>query len=309
MSRASGSLQGNESQRQLGQCGTGLGRKVLGDSSLDRLAEQLGIEPEYRDTAGRLHRTSPETARRLAAALGVPCGTEMEIVASLEQLEQERWREVLPPVVIGYEQEATTLAVRAPIGATTRRIQWTIDLEGGGAASEEVWLSSLPVAEVVADFEARRLTLPILPIGYHRLQLSGGLHANCSLIVAPRRCYLPEGFGLHRFWGVAAQLYSLRSAGNWGIGDFGDLRILARWMTTSGADTLGIEPLHTLNLDVPESASPYSPSSRLHLNPLYLDVTAIPGFVDCEEARARVDSPVFGAALRSARDSLSLIHI
>jgi 4-alpha-glucanotransferase len=275
----------------------------LGESSLSRLAERLGIEPEYRDTAGRLHRTSPETARRLAAALGVPSGTEMEIVASLEQLEQERWREVLPPVVIGYEQESASVALGAPIGATIRRIEWSIDLEAGGAASGEVWLPSLPVTEVVADFEARRLTLPILPVGYHRLHLSGDLDATCSLIVAPRRCYLPEGFGSHRFWGVAAQLYALRSAANWGIGDFGDLRTLAGWMTASGADTLGFEPLHTLNLDVPESASPYSPSSRLHLNPLYLDVAAIPGFADCEEARAMVDSPVFGAALRAARDS------
>ena len=281
----------------------GLGRKGLDESSLSRLAERLGIEPEYRDTAGRLHRTPPETARRLAAVLGVRAATEMETVASLEQLEQERWREVLPPVVIGYDQETTGVAVRAPIGASIRRIQCTIDLEGGGAASEEVWLPSLPVTEVVADFEARRLTLPILPIGYHRLHLSGDLDADCSLIVAPRRCFLPEGFRLHRFWGVAAQLYALRSAGNWGMGDFGDLQSLAGWMTTSKADTLGIEPLHTLNLDVPESASPYSPSSRLHLNPLYLDVTAIPGFADCEEARAMVDSPVFGAALRAARDS------
>ena len=97
------------------------------------------------------------------------------------------------------------------------------------------------------------------------------------LIVAPERCHLP-GDRRSRYWGISTQLYAIRSDKNWGIGDFGDLRALTDWSAACGADLVGVNPLHALFLDAPESASPYSPSSRLFLNPLYLDVTAILDF-------------------------------
>src|SRR4029453_11065051 len=51
----------------------------------------------------------------------------------------------------------------------------------------------------------------------------------------------------------------------------------------------------------PERASPYSPSSRLALNPLYLDVEAIDGYADCAEARALVASDAFAARIAALR--------
>jgi len=66
---------------------------------------------------------------------------------------------------------------------------------------------------------------PDLPLGYHRLQFfeeKSPLH----LIVSPGTCFLPSHL---RIWGWAVQLYSLRSARSWGMGDFADLRRLARW--------------------------------------------------------------------------------
>jgi (1->4)-alpha-D-glucan 1-alpha-D-glucosylmutase len=64
---------------------------------------------------------------------------------------------------------------------------------------------------------------------------------------------------------------------------------------------VGINPLHALFPDEPEHASPYTPSSRLQLNPLYLDPVAIPDFQECELARDLVGSDDFGAALAAAR--------
>ncbi len=75
-----------------------------------------------------------------------------------------------------------------------------------------------------------------------------------------------------RVWGLALQLYSVRSARNWGIGDFADLRAIVRIAAGSGAAAVGINPLHTLFLDRADMASPYAPSSRLFLNPLYIAV-------------------------------------
>jgi 4-alpha-glucanotransferase len=118
-----------------------------------------------------------------------------------------------------------------------------------------------------------------------------------------------------RLWGLSLQLYSVRSVRNWGIGDFADLREVARIAAASGAAAIGINPLHALFLDRAEMASPYAPSSRLFLNPLYIAVDAIEEFDgnavsadDIAAARAAdlVDYPRVAAfklaALRRAYD-------
>lgn len=79
-----------------------------------------------------------------------------------------------------------------------------------------------------------------------------------------------------RGWLLAVQLYAVRSRRNWGHGDFTDLAALVRLAAEIGAAGIGLNPLHALIWDQPGHASPYSPSSRLFLNPLYIDVEAIP---------------------------------
>jgi len=97
------------------------------------------------------------------------------------------------------------------------------------------------------------------------------------------RCYKPEFLERGgRAWGFAVQLYGLRSARNWGIGDFGDLRALVELSASLGAGLVGVNPLHAASL------SPYSPSSRHALNPLYIDVEALPGFSKRFVSRAKL---------------------
>jgi 4-alpha-glucanotransferase len=116
-------------------------------------------------------------------------------------------------------------------------------------------------------------SLPVdLPPGYHALSLRDDVEP-IPLIVAPRRCPVPS----RRGWGWAAQLYATRSTTSWGIGDLADLRRLGAWATGLGARIVLINPL-TAPLPLPtQQASPYCPSSRRFLNPLYLRVEEIPG--------------------------------
>src|SRR5688572_9075986 len=112
-----------------------------------------------------------------------------------------------------------------------------------------------------------------LPLGYHDLQpLEGG--EPIRLIVSPGRCPLPEGL---REWGWAAQVYATRSSESWGFGDLADLRRLAGWSARLGAGLVLINPLHAPMPRADQEASPYCPSSRRFLNPLYLRIEEVPG--------------------------------
>lgn len=113
------------------------------------------------------------------------------------------------------------------------------------------------------------------------------------------RCFEPEW---QRGWGIAAQLYSLRSARNWGIGDFTDLRRLVELAAAAGADFVGVNPLHALYAADPARISPYSPSSREFLNVLYLDPLAMTAYADAGAARAAVGGHRFQALLTAQRE-------
>lgn len=123
-----------------------------------------------------------------------------------------------------------------------------------------------------------------------------------------------QGDGQRR-WGLAVQLYAVRSRRNLGIGDFRDLRDIVSIAARVGAAAVGVNPLHALFLDRPEMASPYAPNSRSFLNPLYIAIDELDWFEpadisasDLESARAGdlVDYPRVAkiklAALRAAYD-------
>ncbi|MBL6618246.1 MAG: 4-alpha-glucanotransferase [Reyranella sp.] len=121
---------------------------------------------------------------------------------------------------------------------------------------------------VVRDGALPAISLP----GYHRLRFAD---REVTLAVAPPRCVTLRAIGQdRRLWGVAAQIYSLRRTGDGGIGDAGAVRDLAEAAAKHGADAVALSPVHSLFAHEPGRAGPYSPSSRLFLNPLYADPTA-----------------------------------
>jgi (1->4)-alpha-D-glucan 1-alpha-D-glucosylmutase len=126
--------------------------------------------------------------------------------------------------------------------------------------------------------------------------------AGTSPSVDDLRCFDPPWManGARR-WGVAVQLYGLRSARNWGIGDFTDLKQLIRLAAKESADFIGVNPLHALYAADATRVSPYSPSSREFLNVLYIDPLAMRAFPFADEARLQIATPEFQATLASLR--------
>jgi len=148
------------------------------------------------------------------------------------------------------------------------------------AASFPLRWKILSGLKVIAEGETRdRVMLwpRDLPMGVHRLHLTDAAKTNeeLPLIVAPARAF---GGDFDRCWLLAVQLYGVRSARNWGMGDFTDLRGLVELAHHLGADGVGLNPLHALFDERPGDCSPYSPNSRLFLNALYIDVEKLPEF-------------------------------
>ncbi|MCI4003793.1 4-alpha-glucanotransferase [Dickeya dianthicola] len=151
---------------------------------------------------------------------------------------------------------------------------WTLTYEKGG------------IIEGRSTGQAALALPDNLPLGYHQLILTQGEQQwVCRVIVAPARCYEPDPLTQgKRWWGVMAQLYTLRSSDNWGIGDFGDLKTLVEQVARRGGAFVGLNPLHALYPAQPEAASPYSPSSRNWLNVVYIDVNQVDDFHQSDAA-------------------------
>jgi (1->4)-alpha-D-glucan 1-alpha-D-glucosylmutase len=274
---------------------------------LDRLCGCYGIATQYTDIWGQSHPVSTETKCALLADMGVSVESEVALEEALTDHERCAWERLLPPVQVVRETEVPLgIVITVPAARAHEYIRWHLIEEGGGEHSGDLRPVDLKVLErrEVAGTPFTRYLFPLplrLPLGYHRLE-SEALGAQMSLIVTPRACYQPPALtGEGRVWGLTAQLYSLRSQRNWGIGDFTDLKGLVDLLSRVGADILGLNPLHALFPHNPSHASPYSPSSRIFLNLLYLDVEAIAEFAECEAAQERVHSPEFQAQLRALR--------
>src|SRR5215472_2427291 len=264
-------------------------------AALLRLAGRIGLEARYTDALGETREVCDDTLLRLIAAFGLPADP-LQAERQLEEQQQSLPLGLKAVHVVSAEDTRPTVPLRLP--AAAREIAWTCHLENGDRRS----------GRISAAGRRNRAALPLpkhLPLGYHWIEVdAGGITAQTELIVAPDRCYLPAELGPRaRRWGLSCQLYGLRSEKNWGIGDFTDLAALARAAGSCGASVLGINPLHALFAAEPLHVSPYSPSSRGRLDYLYIDVTAVPGFAEDENARALLQERWFGATHWAARSA------
>lgn len=287
------------------------------NDALARLAGAAGIEHGYWDGLGTWRGLEDDSAAALLRALGLdPDGDTDAQTRALAQPGTAPGA-TLPAVLfvrVGTDvSEVCIVHPRLPQRLCGSALHWELLLESGASMQGESIAVEVGNAgghhgsgEGVVDCQIN-LGVPVPP-GYHRFTLTA--HGTSStLIVAPARCHVPEALTAGgRCWGLAVQLYSLRSQRNWGIGDFGDLANLGAIAGRAGAAVIGLNPLHARHLARPDEASPYSPSSRLFLDVMYLAVEAIPDFGECAEAIAAVRDPAFQARLDALRAAPLVDH-
>ncbi len=209
------------------------------NSGLRARAESNGVAVRWYDIAGTLHEVPDATLEAVLVGLGIdPQVSTREPVAP-------------PPLLAtpGTAFEVPGLADGEPYTAT---------LDDGSRV--EARASAGAFGTALAD---------PLPMGLHEVAWEGG---HRHVLVAPERCLLPAELGCARSFGISAQLYGLRTRQPSAIGDFGDLRTAAKLAAEHGSDLFGLSPLHTLFMADAHARSPYSPSHRAFVNPLYIDV-------------------------------------
>ncbi|MGC2796268.1 MAG: 4-alpha-glucanotransferase [Mycobacterium sp.] len=248
--------------------------------SLAELAGRFGIAADYEDWSGRRINVPESTLVAVLAAFGVAAATEPERSVALSAHQSGHWSRALPPTILGRPGAQTTFWVHVSHGQPAE--VW-LQLEDG-----TVRTGIRQVDNFAAPFdldgrwigEASFVLPDDLPLGYHRVHLrSGTQEASAALIVTPGWLGLPERLGARRTWGLATQLYSVRSGQSWGVGDLTDLVDLAVWSASvHGAGYVLVNPLHAAAPTAPMEPSPYLPTSRRFVNPLYLRVEAIPEF-------------------------------
>jgi 4-alpha-glucanotransferase len=222
---------------------------VVSDQALLSLAESAGLIPYWEDAFGQHQLVTPDTLRAVLAALGLPAGSDAAVRESAAELHRQR-SETLQPLV--------TALVGQPIRLRTPAARFRLALEDGGTT------------EGFAEDRDGQAEIPAIDRpGYHRLWL--GAHET-TLAIAPPSCFgLDELAPGRKLWGLAVQLYSLRRAGDGGIGDFAALRDLVRAAGVHGAAAVAISPVHAQFSADPDRFSPYAPSSRVLLNVLHAD--------------------------------------
>lgn len=278
---------------------------AISGQALQALAQAAGVSTQWRDIAGAAHDVARETIQALLESLGFPAQTFAQGRESLARLAERLDRRAAPCAATAHENEEIVLRLAAREGRLPSGL--IVAREDGSEEGVRLGAGDLQLTRWRGvdgrEVEGALARLPRQPLGRHRIVVDGAPDAVCRLTVAPKRCFLPRATLERRIFGISAQLYSLRRSGDQGVGDFTALSQLSQLAAAHGAALVAINPLHALFSQMRERASPYFPSDRRFLDPLYIDVNGCRNLIEgtgLNEAPSAKE-PSFDA-LASARD-------
>jgi len=278
---------------------------------LDRAASQCGIDPGYWDIWGRYHSNSTEAKQTILRAMGLVPDDLESLQRSLAERARREWERLLPPAVVVSVSLDPQLTLSVPIESLGERVHISIRREDGHTADCELYLADLPQSGSIEmdgrTWVRRQARIPIdLPLGYHEISVQlGSTHATTRYIVTPDRAWTGPHLGAGgRAAGISMSLYGVRSAHNWGCGDFGDLLEIVDWVAEElQASFVGLNPLHAIHNRRPYNTSPYLPNCSFYQNFLYLDIESMDDFARCRRARELRASPEVSREIEDLRAS------
>ena len=274
---------------------------------LDKLLFLTGISAEYLDYHGNMRPIPHQDRLQALREMGFDPDDDEAVSRAVHELDAAFWEQWLRPFYI-VDEDQPVIQLQSHPQRSAETLFWEVDAECGKQLSGSCIPQELPESGEYSigatRYSARTLVLGDLAPGYHQLRVSNGRRQETAeLIVSPRRCQdIPGGDG-QRLWGISCQLYTLRSPRNWGVGDFGDLLQLIELAAARGADLVGLNPLHAALSDAKYAASPYAPSDRRFLNPLYIDPERVPEMAELRHLGCDPLTPEIAARCAELRDT------
>ena len=282
------------------------------EQQLSRAAAAHGIGPGFWDIWGHYHETTPATMQAILRNMGFPADTAEQLERSLAAETRREWERLLPPAIVTGESDYVEFAMQAPAERLGESAHIAIRREDGTGTEYDLALRDLPHAGSI-EMEGRtwvRKRARIaerLPLGYHEIAVRlGGVEASARYIVTPERAWTDPQLGRGgRAAGITISLYGVRSARNWGCGDFRDLMDLVDWAADDfDASFIGLNPLHAIHNRRPFNTSPYLPNCIFYQNFIYLDIEGTEDFARSRRARALRDSAEVASEIAALRASV-----
>ena len=234
---------------------------MIADNLLDALAERLGVSDGYHALNGDYIKADAVSKCSVLRGFGIDTEDEGQAAVQLDALNKVALR-IVPKTIVRRQSENISLALKTPRDQPEQKVVWRVQLESGDIISGKA--SSIGCIEINN----------YLPHGYHQLelQLSADIIVSSHLIIVPDSAKITD----QKLCGITVPLYGLRSARNWGVGDYEDLAVFAENAAAAGLDFVGINPVHALFPKKPALYSPYSPSSRRYLNVMLIAPDMVP---------------------------------
>jgi len=271
---------------------------------IDRLAASCGIEPEYRDNWGCIQEASLQTKRAMLTSMGLNVDSKVQAREAWRRREEAQLAHMVEPTIVArLSNLPKALVFQIPVenpggsvGPISQDLEGTLDVADEGATVKRFDYTSKDFSfceEIGGVYQRWEVPFPELKgLGYYRFHLSvhreGQRWAeSVFVVICPDKAYIPPALhGDGRAAGIAISLYGMRSHKNWGVGDFGDLKRIVRWVAEDlHGNVIGLNPLHALYNRKPFNISPYLPMSRFYRNPIYLDIPAMEDYRESRQAQ------------------------
>jgi 4-alpha-glucanotransferase len=280
---------------------------MTSSAAVKGLAELHGVQSSFEGGDGRVHDADDEVLLAILAALGSPVGSARDAADALAEKQRAASPLGLEPILVHRIGRRSSATVRVPEGVDPRDVWCTIEFEDGRVERQRLTSGLTSMAAGTGRPGERDKTYVFrlepdgadpIPPGYHGFIVEWpGADATARLIAAPP-CPLPTPG-----WGVFLPLHAVRTKDDWGVGSYGDLAALGRWVGGLGGSMVGALPLYPAFLDPPADPSPYLPVSRLAYNEIFVDPTVLPELALAPEARRLLASDEFRRRLASVHEA------
>lgn len=241
------------------------------DFEIDHVAKTYGIDIDWWDVDGNCHKVPNKTKFAIMREFGFDIETKEGRENALSSYSRDFETRCLPHVLTFDLGEEIKVPISFPINSATKNGMLVIRQNGEEIIEIKTHLEN-PVrkTDCLGNYFLQ-FDVPVkpLPIGRYEIEIDD---YQCALLVAPKQAFMPPSLEENCF-GLSAQSYAFVGEYSKDFGDFSVLNELLETAQNWGAKLLAVNPFHALFETDRAFKSPYYPSHRAFIDPLYFPIS------------------------------------